>query len=105
MQALERKPPHPIPPVHAQPEYLVSGQRARWYADMKNVFQVPWMGVVTMAFSHYPRFFEVLWDGLKPIAQSRPFVDACTELRSYVSASYCRARPSQTVIIACALGM
>ena len=97
MQALERKPPHPVPPVHVQPEYLVSGQRARWYADMKNVLQVPWMGVVTMAFSHYPRFFEVLWDGLRPIAQSRPFVDACTELRAYTEARVLDLEPGPIV--------
>jgi hypothetical protein len=49
---------------------------------MKDVFQVPWMGVVTMAFSHYPRFFEVLWQGLKPLAQSQAFVEACAGLRA-----------------------
>jgi len=97
MQPLERKPPQPIPPVHALPEYLVSGQRARWYADMKHVFQVPWMGVVTMAFSYYPRFFEALWGGLKPIALSRPFVEACWALRSHTEARVVALRPEPIV--------
>ncbi len=82
MPALQRNKPQPLPPIHPEPEYRVSGQRAHWYADMKQVFQVPWMGVVTMAFSHYPQFFEALWQGLKPLAQSKPFVDGCAELRS-----------------------
>lgn len=93
MRTLERQPPHPFPAIHAQPEYLVSGQRARWYADMKEVYQVPWMGVVTMAFSHFPHFFEVLWHGLKPIAQSRPFVEACARLRSYTEARVAELKP------------
>ncbi len=82
MPALERKRPDPLPPIHPAPEYLVSGLRAQWYADMKRIFQVPWMGVVTMAFSHYPHFFDCLWQGLKPLAQSQAFVDACRRLRA-----------------------
>jgi hypothetical protein len=83
MPELTREPPEPLPSIHPTPEYLVSGQRAQWYADMKQVFQVPWMGVVTMALSHYPHFFECLWKGLKPLAQSTPFVDACAGLRTH----------------------
>ncbi len=86
MPALERKPPAPLPPIHAMPEYLVSGQRAQWYADMKRILQVPWMGVVTMALSHYPHFFDCLWQGLKPLAQSHAFVDGCMRLRADVEA-------------------
>ena len=82
MSKLERRPPVPIPPIHPEPEYRVAGQRAQWYADMKNVFQVPWMGVVTMAFSHYPNFFNTFWDGLRPLAKSKPFVEACREIRA-----------------------
>lgn len=82
MPDLEREPPNPLPSIHPTPEYLVSGQRSQWYTDMKQVFQVPWMGVVTMALSHYPHFFDCLWQGLKPLAKSKPFVDACASLRS-----------------------
>ncbi len=83
MPDLARERPEPLPSIHPTPEYLVSGQRAQWYTDMKEVFQVPWMGVVTMALSHYPHFFECLWKGLKPLAQSTPFVDACASLRTH----------------------
>jgi hypothetical protein len=82
MPTLDRRPPDPLPTIHPEPEYRVTGQRANWYADVKSVFQVPWMGVVTMAFSHYPNFFETLWDGLRPLARSKPFVDACLQLRA-----------------------
>jgi hypothetical protein len=50
---------------------------------MKAVLQVPWMGVVTMAFAHYPRFFDALWQGLRPVCTSAPFADACRELRAF----------------------
>ncbi len=95
MQPLKREMPQPLPPIHPQPEYRVSGQRAQWYADMMQVFQVPWMGVVTMAFAHYPRFFEVLWQGLKPLAQSKPFVDACASLRSHTEARALDLEPNR----------
>ena len=82
MSTLERRPPDPLPTIRPEPEYRVTGQRAQWYTDMKSVLQVPWMGVVTMAFSHYPHFFETLWDGLRPLARSKPFVEACQQLRA-----------------------
>ena len=58
------------------PEYLASGQCAAWYEDTKQVLQVPWMGVVIMAYAHYPNFYGELWRGLKPLCASRPFVAA-----------------------------
>lgn len=97
MQALERKPPHPLPRIFAEPEYLASGRRAQWYADMKDVFQVPWMGVVTMAFSHYPHFFEVLWQGLKPLARSQPFVEECARLRAHTETRVVDLKPGRIV--------
>ena len=66
------------------PEYAVEGRRAQWYAEMKTSFQVPWMGVVTMAYAHYPAFFAELWRGLKPICESKAFVDAQQSNRRYV---------------------
>ena len=83
MPSLERKFPDPLPSIYPEPEFRVSGHRAQWYADMKQVFQVPWMGVITMAFSHYPHFFGTLWRGLKPLALSKPFVEGCARLRSH----------------------
>ncbi len=84
MIALPRQRPDTIPAIHPLPEYLASGQRAIWYAEMKHALQVPWMGVVTMAFAHYPSFFGELWRGLKPLSESTAFVDACRALRAEV---------------------
>ena len=84
MNILERIKPDPIPEIHPMPEYLAEGQRARWYEEAQQVLQVPWMGVVTMAYSHYPTFFGELWRGLRPLCQSRSFVEAFMSLRDYV---------------------
>ena len=81
---LKRKRPAKIPALHPLPEYMADGQRLVWYQDMKQTLQVPWMGVVTMAFSHYPTFFAELWRGLKPVCQSQKFVQACHELQGFI---------------------
>lgn len=74
--------PATSPPIHPVPEYAVTGERAARYADMKQVLQVPWMGVVTMAYAHYPTFFGELWRGLKPLCASVAFVQATQTLRA-----------------------
>jgi hypothetical protein len=81
MLELPAQPPSPLPVIHAVPELAASGQRAAWYADMKAVLQVPWMGVVTMAYTHYPTFFATLWDGLRPLCASQAYIDAGREIR------------------------
>jgi len=78
---LPRFRPEKIPVIHPLPEYMATGQIAEWYADTKEVLQVPWMGVVTMAFAYYPTFFGELWQGIRPICQSTSFVNGCSELR------------------------
>ncbi len=93
MTRIERLRPDPIPAIHPLPEYLATGQRAEWYEDTKQVLQVPWMGVVTMAYTHYPAFFGELWRGLKPLCESRPFVEAFQELRTFVEAKTAELTP------------
>ena len=97
MSILERVRPDPIPAIHPMPEYLASGQRAEWYEDTKQVLQVPWMGVVTMAYAHYPTFFGELWRGLRPLCQSRPFVEAFMDLRDYVESRTEELKPVSLV--------
>jgi len=94
---LERLRPDPIPAIHPMPEYLASGQRAAWYEDTKQVLQVPWMGVVTMAYAHYPTFFGELWRGLKPLCQSRPFVEAFMDLRDFVESRTAELNPTSMI--------
>jgi hypothetical protein len=97
MTQIERLRPEPIPAIHPLPEYLATGQRAEWYEETKRVLQVPWMGVVTMAYSHYPKFFGELWRGLKPLCQSRSFVEAFLELREFVEAQTIQLNPKSLV--------
>jgi len=97
MARIERLRPDPIPAVHPLPEYLATGRRAEWYADTKRVLQVPWMGVVTMAYTHYPTFFQELWRGLRPLCESRPFVDAFRDLRAFVEAETAGLNPTSLV--------
>ena len=82
MIALPRRRPDPLPAIHPLPEYLAEGRVKQRYEDMKAVFQVPWMGVVTMAYAHYPSFYDSFWEGLRPLFASRPFVDAFQVLRA-----------------------
>lgn len=80
---LPRALPEPIPAIHPLPEYAVEGRRKALYEDMKQALQVPWMGVITMAYAHYPHFFEALWQGLKPLVQSQAFVGQAQSLRHF----------------------
>lgn len=84
MTELRRIYPEPVPAIHPLPEYAVTGQRKERYEDMKQILQVPWMGVVTMAYAHYPTFFAVLWEGLKPLVRSSEYVNQAHALRNFV---------------------
>ncbi|MEE8366461.1 MAG: hypothetical protein V3R76_11785 [Gammaproteobacteria bacterium] len=97
MTQIERLRPEPIPAIHPLPDYLATGRRAEWYKDTMRVLQVPWMGVVTMAYSHYPNFFGELWRGLKPLCESRAFVEAFLELREFVETQTAQLNPKPLV--------
>ena len=90
---LPRLRPEPIPAIHPLPEYLTEGPRKIWYADMKQAFQVPWMGVVTMAYAHYPSFYEILWQGVRDLCMSRPFVEAFLGNRAFAEAQVAKLDP------------
>lgn len=93
MTLLPRLKPDPIPAIHPVPEYAVEGQRARWYEEMKAALQVPWMGVVTMAFAHYPHFFATLWQGIAPLVASRAFVDHTKRMQDDVEGAVADLTP------------
>ncbi len=84
MTNLPRLRPEPIPAIFPLPEYLAEDRRKMWYEEVKQVLQVPWMGVITMAYAHYPTFFEVWWQGVRDLCGSQPFVDACLDNRAFV---------------------
>lgn len=94
MSALPRLKPAPVPAIHPLPEYLAEGQRRSWYEDTKRVLQVPWMGVVTMAYAHYPTFYDTLWQGVRDLCSSRPFIEACQSNREFVETEIARLGPA-----------
>ncbi len=49
---LSRFKPSPLPEVRPVPEFLADPALRAIYDDTKATLQVPWMGVVTMAFAH-----------------------------------------------------
>lgn len=79
---LLRVKPDPIPAIHPVPEYLASGALREVYEETKALLQVPWMGVVTMAFAHHPRFYAALMEWLRGLARSGEFLSACAALRA-----------------------
>jgi len=89
--------PKPLPQIHPLPEILATGRRKLWYEEMKEAMQVPWMGVVTMAYAHYPTFFETLWQGARPLVRSRPFVEASATLRQFAETEAANLRPLSIV--------
>lgn len=91
---LSRRKPAPIPTVHPVPEYLADDTLRAVYEDTKSVLQVPWMGVVTMAFAHYPNFYAALWGGMRELASSREFAEACRDLRSHAETKVMQLSPS-----------
>ena len=79
---LERQKPFPLPMVNPVPEYRATSQLKNIYEETKTSLQVPWMGVVTMAFAHYPTFFDTLWRGIEKLVGSEEFVKSCFDLRN-----------------------
>lgn len=86
--------PAPIPAIHPVPEHLVEGGRALVYEETKSALQVPWMGVVAMAFSHYEAFYAAFWRGMSELYRSDEFDSACDELRHVAEAQAAGLLPS-----------
>ncbi len=80
---MHRIKPDPVPAIHPRPEHLVDARLGAVYADTKAMLGVPWMGVVTMAFAHYPTFYEALSVGLRQVCGTTTFKKACAQLRSH----------------------
>lgn len=79
---LPRRKPHPLPQITAVPEQLATGTLKTVYEETKAALGVPWMGVVAMAFAHYPTFYRTLWDAMAPVVSTAEFVESCEILRS-----------------------
>ena len=93
MKELPRYLPHPLPKVDYVPEYRAEGALKDAYEDMKTVLQVPWMGVVTMAYAHFPKFFACLWGGMRELCASNEYVAAALRLREIMEKDVARLSP------------
>ena len=79
---LSRKKPNPSPNIYPVPEHDADNELKKIYQRTKTGLDVPWMGVVAMAFSHYPSFYNSLWTCMEPITGAEQFRNACFELRA-----------------------
>ncbi|MGI8525441.1 MAG: hypothetical protein ACR2K5_04575, partial [Pseudolabrys sp.] len=93
MAMLPRFLPNPLPPVHYVPEFRAEGRLKADYEDMKSVLQAPWMGVVTMAFAHFPHFFATLWSGMRELCASEQYTKAASDLRAAIESAIVALRP------------
>lgn len=89
----ERVKPDPIPAIHPVWEYNAEGPLVERYGAYKAAFQVPWVGVVSMAYAHYRRFFDVWWGGLSELVQSRAYVECAFALRAEVENAVRKLNP------------
>lgn len=90
---LKRILPDPIPAIHPEPEYLVTGRKKQLYEDTKQILQVPWMGVITMAHAHYLPYYEALWAAMAPMFECEETIAACELLRAEVEAEIVSLAP------------
>lgn len=96
--------PAPIPLIDPVPEDVAEGRLKEVYQSTKRGLGVPWMGVVSMAFARYPTFYDALWSGLAPIANTASFADACHALRNAAEEEAGRLRPAALTSDVSALG-
>ena len=76
----DRFKPDPIPKIHPVWEYQAEGDLRGQYEAYKRAFQVPWVGVVSMAFAHYRTFFDLWWAAFEPVVRSTVYVQTCERL-------------------------
>jgi len=94
-QTMPRLKPDPIPAIHPVAEIRADARLKAVYEQTKSALQVPWMGVVTMAFAHYPTFYGTLWDGLRTVCESAEFAAACRALRVHVETAAAPLKPAR----------
>ena len=80
----KRYKPDPVPAVHPIWEYRATGDLLESYEAYKARLQIPWVGVVTMAYAHYPTVFKTWWQALEPVVGTQEYVDHANALRNKV---------------------
>ncbi|MEP6444737.1 MAG: halocarboxylic acid dehydrogenase DehI family protein, partial [Hyphomicrobiales bacterium] len=81
---IERIKPVPIPAVYPHWEFKAEGELRDTYERYKAAMQIPWVGVVTMAYAHYRPFFDCWWKALEPVVQTNAYVEVAQSLRAKV---------------------
>jgi hypothetical protein len=94
---LPRLKPSPVPAVNAVPEYLAEGDLKADYEDTKAVLQVPWMGVVAMAFASFRNLYGAFWPHFRQTFAGRELVEACASLRADAEAAVLALEPPSAV--------
>jgi len=94
---MRRIKPNPIPPVRPVWEFQADGDLADAYEAYKSAFQIPWVGVVSMAYAHYRNFFDTWWAGMEPLVCSQVYVDGALVLRQLVEQRITRLQPKSAV--------
>lgn len=76
--------PEPLPRIDPRWEFQAEGALSAAYEDYKRALQVPWVGVVALAYARYPAFFDCWWRGLREVVSSKAYVDGALRLRGLV---------------------
>jgi len=95
MPELSRLKPDPIPTIRPIPEYAADVALTEVYDRTKRGLDVPWMGVVAMAFAQYRHFYDGLWHAMEPVVATKAFGDACAELRATAEAEALALSPTK----------
>lgn len=89
----ERIRPDPLPRIEPRWEFQAEGALAATYADYRQALQVPWVGVVAMAYARFPAFFQCWWDGLRDVVDSRVYVEQTFALRRRIETAVATLDP------------
>lgn len=80
----ERLLPAPLPPIEPRWEYLADAGLRAVYEDYKARLQVPWVGVVSMAYARHRAFFDCWWSGIRDVVDTSAYVETTRALRARV---------------------
>lgn len=90
---MQRLKPDPVPAVYPLWEYKADGDLRDAYEAYKKTMQIPWVGVVTMAYAHYRTFFDTWWQAMEPVVGSQTYVDSAFALKQQVETRIANLNP------------
>ncbi|MEO1193232.1 MAG: hypothetical protein AAFY02_15825 [Pseudomonadota bacterium] len=102
--SLPRRRPQRLVQPQPVPEYLADEDLRERYELTKECFEVPWMGVVAMAFAHYRPFYDCLWEGVGINTLNKRWPKACSALRRQAETAAANMTPPDLTADLAALG-